>query len=62
MLFRKECIMPVYEYKCLDCKKKFSVTLTVSEHDKSKIKCPGCGSKKVEQQLAAFFAVTSKKS
>jgi putative FmdB family regulatory protein len=54
--------MPVYDYKCVDCKKKFTLTLTVSEHDKVKVKCPKCGSKKVEQQMASFFAVTSKKS
>lgn len=54
--------MPIYEYKCLGCKKRFSVTLTVEEHGKKKIKCPSCQSGKVEQQVAAFFAVTSKKS
>ncbi|PYV85576.1 MAG: zinc ribbon domain-containing protein [Acidobacteria bacterium] len=53
--------MPVYDYKCMGCKKKFTLTLSVAEHDK-KIKCPKCGSKKVEQQMASFFAVTSKKS
>ncbi len=26
------------------------------------IRCPKCGSKKVEQEYVAFFAVTSKKS
>jgi putative FmdB family regulatory protein len=54
--------MPMYDYKCLDCKKKFTLILSVAEHDKTHMKCPKCGSKKVEQQLAAFFAVTSKKS
>jgi putative FmdB family regulatory protein len=54
--------MPAYEYKCLDCHKKFSLTLTVSGHDKTKVKCPKCGSRKTEQQYAVFFAVTSKKS
>jgi len=54
--------MPVYDYKCLDCKKKFTLTLSVVEHDKIRMKCPKCGSKKVEQQMAAFFAVTSKKT
>jgi len=54
--------MPVYDYRCQNCKKKFTLTMTVSEHDKSKVACPKCGSKKVEQQYGAFFAVTSKKS
>lgn len=54
--------MPHYEYRCLRCDKKFSLALTVAEHDKRKIKCPKCGSTKVEQQWAAFYATTSKKS
>ena len=54
--------MPVYDYVCLDCHKSFEKVLTLSEHDKDKIVCPRCGSKKVEQEVVAFFAVTSKKS
>ena len=54
--------MPQYEFLCQTCKKKFSVVLTLSEFEKGKVKCPKCGSKKLEQQWAAFFAVTSKKS
>jgi len=54
--------MPHYEYLCQACHKKFSLILTVAEHDRRKIKCPKCGSTKVEQQWAAFYATTSKKS
>jgi putative FmdB family regulatory protein len=54
--------MPVYDYRCQDCKKKFQLTMAVAEHDKSKITCPKCKSKKVEQQFGAFYVVTSKKS
>jgi len=54
--------MPVYDYRCSKCNKKFSVTMTISEYEKKKVKCPKCGSTKVEQQVAAFYAVTSKKS
>lgn len=54
--------MPVYEYRCTQCNRKFKVTMTVAEYEKKNVKCPKCGSKKVEQQLAAFYAVTSKKS
>ena len=54
--------MPVYDYRCAKCKKKFSVTMSISDHDKKTVKCPKCGSGKVERQLAAFYAVTSKKS
>jgi putative FmdB family regulatory protein len=54
--------MPYYEYLCQGCKKKFSMALTIAEHDKGRVKCPKCGSSKLEQQWAAFYATTSKKS
>ena len=54
--------MPVYDYICNDCKKSFETVRTLAEHDKERISCPHCGSKNVEQEAAAFFAVTGKKS
>ena len=57
-----EIAMPQYEYLCLACDKKFSLLLSVTEHDKGSVKCPKCKSPKVEQQWAAFYATTSKKS
>ena len=54
--------MPVYDYVCKKRRKSFELVLTLSEHDKGGIRCPKCGSKKVEQEFVAFFAVTSKKS
>jgi putative FmdB family regulatory protein len=54
--------MPVYDYVCLDCHKPFETVLALNEHYKEKPKCPHCGSKNVEQEVATFFAVTSKKS
>jgi putative FmdB family regulatory protein len=54
--------MPHYEYLCSGCGKKFSLVLTLDEHDKGNVKCPKCGGTKVEQQWAAFYATTSKKS
>jgi len=54
--------MPTYEYTCKECNKSFTQSMTISEHEKSKVACPKCGSKKVEQKPAAFFAVSAKKS
>ena len=54
--------MPVYDYLCKDCNKAFEQVLTLDEHDERQIRCPGCGSKNIEQVAAAFYAVTSKKS
>ena len=54
--------MPVYAYFCKNCRKTFERVLTVREHDSEQLRCPACGGKNVEQQVAAFYAVTSKKS
>jgi putative FmdB family regulatory protein len=54
--------MPRYEFYCEDCKKPFEILLTLAEHEQDKVKCPKCGGKQLQQEAAAFFAVTSKKS
>jgi putative FmdB family regulatory protein len=54
--------MPVYVFLCQNCKKEFTRILRISEFEKGGIKCPHCGSDNIEQQMATFSAVTSKKS
>jgi putative FmdB family regulatory protein len=54
--------MPVYDYVCNDCHKTFERVLTLHEHDSEQTRCPHCGSQNIEQEAAAFYAVTSKKS
>jgi putative FmdB family regulatory protein len=54
--------MPHYDFVCNACKKTFSETLTMAEHDAEKTACPHCGSHDVEQSWSTFSAVTSKKS
>ena len=54
--------MPNYEYACKECKATFALILTIADHDKKRVACPKCKSKKVEQQYGSFFTVTSKKS
>lgn len=54
--------MPMYEYECEKCGKKFAEILTVSEHDKQRMQCPKCASKQVRQVIEPFTPVTSRKS
>ncbi len=54
--------MPTYSYGCEGCGKTFSLKMTVAEHDKKKVKCPKCDSRKTRQQLGLFGVKTSKKS
>ena len=54
--------MPTYSYRCEACRKSFSLQTTIAAHDKARAKCPKCGSRKTQQRIALFGAVTSKKS
>ena len=54
--------MPLYEYICRKCHKKFGEVLTIKEHDSKKIRCPKCKSEDVATVIEPFAAITSKKS
>lgn len=54
--------MPIYDYKCLDCKKDFTVVQSLKEHEEGKVECPDCKGKNITRLLGPFFASTSKKS
>ncbi len=55
--------MPRYEFLCPKCRKPFELTLSISERQKIKPKCPKCHATKVIPQLGGGFMVqTTKKS
>lgn len=56
--------MAIYEYRCDDCGKKFTVTERISEHgdEKRAHPCPKCKSEKTTQLYTPFYAKTSAKS
>lgn len=55
--------MPIYEYKCMDCKKTFAVRQTLKEFENaSGPKCEHCGSSNVERRFSGLSVITSKKS
>jgi putative FmdB family regulatory protein len=60
--YHREVTMPHYIFYCQACKKEFTQVVHISELEKGGIKCPLCGSGKVDQKVVAFSAVTSKKS
>jgi putative FmdB family regulatory protein len=43
--------MPLYDYRCLNCKQKVSVRLSYAEYDTAKPKCPECGSDKLQRAI-----------
>jgi putative FmdB family regulatory protein len=54
--------MSQYVFLCQDCKKEFNQTLHIADVEKGGVTCPYCGGKRVNQLVAAFSAVTSRKS
>jgi putative FmdB family regulatory protein len=62
--------MPYYEYECSQCGKQFEALQSFAEHDRheeherhGRLKCPKCGSKRLEQLLSSsVYVITSKKS
>jgi len=45
--------MPLFEFRCNDCQHQFS--LLVSNVEKNKAACPGCGSGNLTQLITSFF-------
>jgi putative FmdB family regulatory protein len=54
--------MPVYEFRCLSCQKRFELQQHVKEHGERLPSCPWCGSSQVEGVVSTFFSKTSRKS
>ncbi len=54
--------MPTYDYRCNKCGKKFKRTETISERDRTKLRCPKCRSPKVASVPGRVSVITSKKS
>ncbi|MCJ7641309.1 MAG: zinc ribbon domain-containing protein [Desulfobacterales bacterium] len=53
--------MASYEYRCPVCSKKFTLMLSMREHEAKKAKCPKCGGKKLQQLISSFMTKTSRK-
>ncbi|HEY3625867.1 MAG TPA: FmdB family zinc ribbon protein [Terracidiphilus sp.] len=54
--------MSQYVFHCQDCNQEFTQSLHMSDVEKGAVTCPHCGGTRVHQLVAAFTAVTSKKS
>lgn len=54
--------MPVYDYICLNCKKRFDIFLSYSEYGKQTVTCPHCGSGSVRRRLPRVRVARSEDS
>jgi putative FmdB family regulatory protein len=43
--------MPTYQYRCLNCKRRFEIFLLYSEYGTKAIQCTYCGSEKIQRRI-----------
>lgn len=43
--------MPVYDFRCEECKHRFEVFLTYADYDRHQAICPVCGSRKIQRVI-----------
>jgi putative FmdB family regulatory protein len=54
--------MPGYEYRCINCKRRFEVYLPYSEYGKLAIQCPHCNSENVQRRIGRIRFARSEES
>lgn len=54
--------MPNYEYRCLNCRKKFEVFMAYSEYGKRQVACPHCQSENVQRRIGRVRVAHSTES
>jgi putative FmdB family regulatory protein len=53
--------MPIYEYRCDDCRKKFEV-LVLRVEEESSLRCPHCSSAKMKRLISRFTSIKSEEA
>lgn len=54
--------MPIYQYRCLNCKKRFEVFLSYKEYGIKNIYCPHCASDQVQRRISRIRIAKSEDS
>ena len=53
--------MPIYEYRCADCRKKFEA-LVLRAEEESALRCPHCSSAKMKRLISRFTSIKSEEA
>lgn len=54
--------MPNYEYRCLNCKRRFEVYMSYNEYGKHSAQCPHCGSEEIRRRIGRIRIAKSEES
>ncbi len=54
--------MPTYQYRCLNCNKRFEIFMTYNEYGIRPVHCPHCQSEQVERRIGRIRIAKSEES
>ncbi len=54
--------MPVYDYRCLSCRRRFDVFMSYAEYGARAVVCPHCGSDQVQRRIGRVRVARSEES
>lgn len=54
--------MPTYQFRCLDCKRRFEIFMTYAEYGKNPVACPHCTSQHVQRRIGRIRVARSEES
>ena len=54
--------MPIYQYRCLNCKKRFEVFLSYAEYGEKNVHCPHCASINIQRRIGRIRVAKSEES
>ncbi len=54
--------MPIYQYRCLKCHRRFEILLSYKEYGVKKVACPHCKSDQVERRIGRIRIAKSEES
>jgi putative FmdB family regulatory protein len=54
--------MPIYQYRCLHCKKRFEVFLSYKEYGVKSTLCPNCSSDQVQRRIGRIRVAKSEEN
>jgi len=57
-----EVFMPIYQYRCLDCQKKFELYMSYEEYGTRSVECKHCGSQNIQRRIGRVRVAKSEES
>lgn len=54
--------MPTYQYRCLNCKKRFELFLSYKDYGVKRVNCPHCSSDQVQRRIGRIRIAKSEES